>query len=158
MQAGKTVGLRILHAGRLLRKSFDRQAGKFGLTRAQWQAVVVINRSEGMSQRELATALEIGEVAAGQLAERLQRDGWISREPDPADRRANKLVVNPVAVQSMNQLLALGGKQEERALAGLSGAEQAALAKALDTIIDNLNEALDDRGLVDERAAAPASA
>lgn len=138
MSQDKTVGMKVLYASRLLRRSFDNRVKDLGLTRAQWQAIVVIRRQEGVTQRQLAKAMEIGEVAAGQLVDRLAKDGWITRCADPADRRAKRLYIDPAAAKMMLKLIALGEEQEEQSLARLDEPERAVLSASLDKIIGNL--------------------
>ena len=44
---------------RQMRTVFDRRATRFALTRAQWRALKVIRRHEGLSQTELASKLGV---------------------------------------------------------------------------------------------------
>ena len=42
---------------RLMRAYADKQASRFGITRAQWAVLAKVERSEGMKQTELAELL-----------------------------------------------------------------------------------------------------
>jgi len=81
----------------LIRKHFDRRAVKFGLTRAQWRAVKVLNLREGLRQNELADFLEMEPIAVGRVIDRLQAAGFVERRPDPKDRRAWRLYITDLA-------------------------------------------------------------
>lgn len=155
----KSIGVQVLYASRLIRRGFDLRAKRLGLTRAQWQAVIAIHRNPGLTQRHLAAAMEIGEVAAGQLVERLQKDGWVKRERDPNDRRSMRLIVDPSADTMMRDLIAFGREEEEIFLAGLDERQKAGLSQALDVMTTNLLRSLDSAShaqAIEEHCGAPA--
>lgn len=72
------------------RQELDRRLRPLGLTRAQWQALLLVSRApRGLTQRELADALDIGAPATVALVDRMERDGLVARAPVPGDRRRN---------------------------------------------------------------------
>lgn len=75
----------------LFRKHFDRRATRFGLTRAQWRAIKVLARMQGIRQSELAEHLEMEPIAVGRVIDRLQAAGFVERRADPRDRRCWRL-------------------------------------------------------------------
>lgn len=62
----------------------------FGLTDAQFNALMILwdYRKEDLRQSELAQLLVVNQASLGGLVDRMQRNGWVRREDDPADRRA----------------------------------------------------------------------
>jgi MarR family transcriptional regulator, transcriptional regulator for hemolysin len=75
----------------LFRKHFDRRATRFGLTRAQWRAIKMLARMQGIRQSELAEHLEMEPIAVGRVIDRLQAAGFVERRADPRDRRCWRL-------------------------------------------------------------------
>ena len=73
---------------RQLRRTFDQSAERSGLTRAQWHLIAAVARNPGATQRIIAEALEVREITAGRLVDRLCDDGYLRREANPNDRRA----------------------------------------------------------------------
>ena len=76
---------------RLIRWYADKEAGRFGITRAQWAVLAKVERSEGMKQTELAELLEMQPITLTRLIDKLCQAGWIERRSDAADRRVNRL-------------------------------------------------------------------
>jgi len=72
------------------REELDRRLRPLGLTRVQWQALLLIARAEGgLTQREIAEHLDIGAPATVALVDRMERDGLVERTAVPGDRRRN---------------------------------------------------------------------
>lgn len=101
----REIGLRLNVLARILRNGFDRQVASLGITRSQWQMIVVAARSPGVTQRAIAEALEISEASAGRLIDRLCADGMLERRERDDDRRARAVYVTP---KSEPLLLKLG--------------------------------------------------
>ena len=80
----------VLVAGRLWRKMARRAAAKHGVSEAAASPLVWISRlGENVRQTALAEAIGIEGASLVRLLDELENSGLISREPDPADRRAN---------------------------------------------------------------------
>src|SRR4051812_6066760 len=82
---------------RQLRVSFDRRVKHLGLTHSQWRALGMLRRHPGMSQSQLAERLEIEPITLVRLLDRMEKAGWIARQPNPRDRRANCVVLTAQA-------------------------------------------------------------
>jgi MarR family transcriptional regulator for hemolysin len=124
----------------LIRKHFDRRASKFGLTRAQWRAVKVLNLREGLRQTELADFLEMEPIAVGRVIDRLQAAGFVERRPDPTDRRAWRLYVTPQARSVVDDMEVIGRGLRKDATAGVSIDELQQALAVITRIKDNLLE------------------
>src|SRR5271155_284784 len=67
---------------RLVRAYADKEAARYGITRAQWAVLVKIERSEGMKQSELAEQMEMQPITLPRLIDRLCDNDWIERRGD----------------------------------------------------------------------------
>jgi DNA-binding MarR family transcriptional regulator len=67
----------------------------FGLTVAQFDVLAQVGAAEGLSQQDLAERLLVTKGNICGLLDRLERAGLVTRRPDPADRRVNRLVLTP---------------------------------------------------------------
>ena len=132
------VGFLIHDVSRMMRNWFDARAQHLGLTRAQWRVLIQLSAREGASQRELAEILEIDTVTLGRHIDRLERDNWLERRPDPDDRRVWRLHLTPAARPTLDEMEALAIQLQEDAVAGLSDAERTALNAALTRIKANV--------------------
>jgi DNA-binding MarR family transcriptional regulator len=54
-------------------------------------ALDMLERSESLSMKDLAQALEITPASTTALAGRLEERGWVRRQPDPDDQRMTRL-------------------------------------------------------------------
>src|ERR1700742_4436827 len=107
---------------RLMRAYADRQASRFGITRAQWAVLAKIERFEGMKQSELAEQMEMQPITLTRLVDRLCDNGWIERRGDETDRRVNRLYLRKAARPLLAKLSGLRSEITETALEGISPA------------------------------------
>ena len=123
---------------RLMRKHFDRRATRLQLTRAQWRALKVIRREEGLSQSELADYLDMEPIPVGRVVDRLEKTGFVERRADPADRRRWRLHLAPKAHAIVDEMEVIGAGLREEALRVVKSADFDALLRVLAQIKDNL--------------------
>src|SRR6266571_2752145 len=64
---------------RLVRAYADKQAARYGITRAQWAVLAKVERAEGLKQTELAEQMEMQPITLTRLIDRLCDNGWIER-------------------------------------------------------------------------------
>src|ERR1700737_1262214 len=76
---------------RLVRAYADKQAARYGITRAQWAVLAKGERNEGLKQSELAEQMEMQPITLTRLIDRLCDNGWIERRADDTRRPANRL-------------------------------------------------------------------
>ena len=72
------------------------------------------------------------------VLDRMQRDGWIERRADPADRRAYRLYLKPASDAVLEDILRIGEKARSEALAGLSAEQREQMMNMLERVRDNL--------------------
>ncbi len=134
-----TIGVLVSDAARLLRRRFDARARSIGVSRAQWQVLIALSRSEGINQAALAERLEVETITVGRMVDRLADAGLVERRPDPADRRAWRLYLCPRAHPILAELQAVAIDVRAEMLAGLAADEQAALHALLLRLRANLS-------------------
>jgi len=139
---------------RLMRKHFDRRATRLQLTRAQWRALKLIRRHEGLSQAELAEHLDMEPIAVGRVIDRLQKTGYVERRADPADRRRWCLHLTTRADAVIDEMEVIGSDLRDEALRGVDAADFEAMLRVLARLKDNL-AALDHEGAGHEPRVSP---
>jgi MarR family transcriptional regulator for hemolysin len=128
----ESLGLLIHTVAKAWREELDRRLRPLGLTRVQWQALLLISRADaGLTQRELAQALDIGAPATVALVDRMERDGLVERTPFPGDRRRNAVRATGSSRRLLGRIQATAGTLRREVLAGMSPAEVATLAELL---------------------------
>ena len=104
----REILLQLSEVARTMRTYIDQRAREHGMTRAQWGALVRLQRQEGMTQAELAENLEIQPISLVRLIDRLCLHGLVERRPHPRDRRANRLYLTEKGRTTLLHLAPLG--------------------------------------------------
>lgn len=132
----------LMEAQRLLRLYADRQAVRYGLTRAQWAVLAKLERTEGLKQAEVADLMDLQPITLTRLIDKLCDSGLIERRGDTTDRRVNRLYLMPAARPLLKKLAVLRSEIVAVALDGLDGPEAERLVTQLVTVKNNLRDAL----------------
>ena len=107
---------------RMMRAYADRQAARYGITRAQWAVLAKVERTEGLKQSELAEQMEMQPITLTRLIDKLCDNGWIERRSDDSDRRVNRLYLTqgraPAARQARRAALRTDGDRARRHQSG----------------------------------------
>lgn len=114
----RSVALKLSVVARHLRVSFDQSAERSGLTRAQWHLIAAVARNPGVTQRSIAEALEVREITAGRLVDRLCEEGYLKRAENPTDRRAYCVYLTAAAQPLLDMLDELARVHETAIFAG----------------------------------------
>jgi MarR family transcriptional regulator for hemolysin len=125
---------------RQLRVTFDQSVEQSGLTRAKWTLIAAVARNPGATQRTIAEALEVREITAGRLVDRLCEEGYLRRDENPSDRRAYCLYLTPAAQPVLDKLDELAKIHEAAIFAGFEAEDLERLDALLDTIARNMSD------------------
>src|ERR1700678_146716 len=127
---------------RLVRAYPDKQAARYGITRAQWAVLAKVERTEGLKQSELAELMEMQPITLTRLIDRLCDNGWIERRSDDSDRRVNRLYLRKAAKPLLAKLAGLKSELTATALEGISPADAHRLLTQLEAIKENVRHAI----------------
>lgn len=135
--------------GRLVRIQADRRAREDGMTRAQWVILARLERMGGLSQKELADALEVEPISVGRLIDRLQARGLVERRPDPTDRRVWRLHLTPAAAPILERIATYRAELHDRITRGL---DHEAVVHVVEALLGMKSQLLTDESVPDEAA------
>jgi MarR family transcriptional regulator, transcriptional regulator for hemolysin len=138
MGMSDSLAILMTDSARLLRRRFDSRARSLGVSRAQWQVLFVLSRTEGINQAGLAEALDVETITVGRMVDRLADAGLVERRADPADRRAWRLHLTERAHPILAELRVVADQVMFETLAGISADDQAVLAELLGRVRANL--------------------
>jgi MarR family transcriptional regulator, transcriptional regulator for hemolysin len=124
---------------RLTRAYADKEAARYGITRAQWAVLAGVERNEGMKQTELAEQLEMQPITLTRLIDKLCDNGWIERRGDDNDRRINRLYLKKAARPLLTKL---SGLKAELTATALEGIDAPRLLSQLEGIKENVRNAI----------------
>jgi MarR family transcriptional regulator, transcriptional regulator for hemolysin len=127
---------------RLMRAYADKQAARYGITRAQWAVLAKVERTEGLKQTELAELMEMQPITLTRLIDKLCDNGWIERRNDESDRRVNRLYLRKAARPLLGKLAGLRSELTATALVGINPADAHRLLSQLEAIKENVRNAI----------------
>jgi len=134
----RAIAIKLTVIARQLRQRFDQVVESDGLTRGKWGVILAVARNPGTTQRMVASVLEITEVTAGQLIDRLCADGYLERRRHPKDRRAHCVYLTSKAQPLLGRLNEVAKVHEDETFAGLTEEELALLDGVLDKLAGNI--------------------
>lgn len=137
----QSIGFLLADVSRLLRRDFDRRVRALALTQAQWRAIAHLAREEGIKQAALADRLEVKPITLARLIDRMEAAGWVTRRPDPDDRRASLLYLTDKVQPILDEMLTHADEAVSDLMTGVSSSVRAELINALLRMKQNLSEA-----------------
>ena len=101
--------------------------------------LVALQERRAGSQRDLAEFARIEQPSMAQMLARMERDGLIRREPDPADGRSSRISLTQRARTRVPEACATLLQGNREALSGFTDEEAAQLVALLIRLIANLD-------------------
>ncbi|BCJ68478.1 MarR family winged helix-turn-helix transcriptional regulator [Polymorphospora rubra] len=86
-------------------------ARRLGLNAAEHKALGMIIRAGPLPTGALAPLLGVGASAVTGIVDRLERAGYVRREPDPADRRRILVAADPTRAPDLTDIFADLGRE-----------------------------------------------
>jgi DNA-binding MarR family transcriptional regulator len=125
------------------------------LDRAAVALLRQIADSEPLRPGELANRLGVEASHVTRQAQQLEKAGYVSRVPDPDDRRAQRIELTPLGRDAIGRIREAGIRGMQAALAGWSPKDLGRLAALFHRMVDDfLAYAADDETAQDTLAAA----
>jgi MarR family transcriptional regulator for hemolysin len=137
----REILFQLTDVARAMRTFIDQRAREHGMTRAQWGVLIRLERQEGMTQAEMAEALEIQPISLLRLIDRLCNHRLVERRAHESDRRANRLYLTAKGRTTLESLVPLGREISGEVLASVSDREASALLQHLVRIKANIRKA-----------------
>ncbi|UTH75508.1 MarR family winged helix-turn-helix transcriptional regulator [Chromobacterium sp. IIBBL 290-4] len=123
--------------GRLVIHLQNQLAGNFaafGLKDGEFDVLATLRRAggaDGLCPTDLYTSLMLTSGAVSKRLDRLEAAGWVSRQPNPDDRRALRIHLTPAGLALIDRALEGHVAAMEDALAPLAPEQRAQLASLL---------------------------
>jgi DNA-binding MarR family transcriptional regulator len=121
---------------RKVTKAYREEIADFGLTHGQFFLIVAIMEEEGLLPSELADKTCQDRPTITGLLDRLERENWIERRPDPEDRRSLRIYLTSRASELKAPVLDLFQKTNRKLLRRFSPEEW----KQIQSFLDRLEE------------------
>ena len=136
-----TLGFRANELARIYEGSLTRELAPLGIAPAQFRVLMHLWEEDGITQSSIVKRSRIEQSTIALTLKRMERDGLITRRPDPSDSRAQLIIMT----QRARVLRAPATEAIRRANAegtrALSAAELEALTGLLDRVLENFGAA-----------------
>lgn len=136
----ESVGCWVALTSRSMNKAFNEELAPLGVTFPQAHALGWVAMEGPLSQAELAQRMGIEPPTLAGILERMERDGWIVREPCPGDRRRKLVRAGPAADPVWNRIALTARGLRERAVRGIPKKRLDDLRDVLERIRRNLHD------------------
>ena len=128
----------INRVARLMTRVGEARMKPLGFSPGQLPVLGALTRHGPLSQKALAEGGKIEQPSMAQMLSRMERDGLVTRRPDPDDGRSSLFSLTDKARDQLPALSAALTEGGRAALAGFSEAEEETLRLLLKRVIANL--------------------
>jgi len=126
-----TVGQLLAQVCRMTGHHLKTHMEKIGLHRGQGFALIQLWHHDGVPQRELSQAMHISPASVTNMLQRMERDGWITRERDQEDQRLVRVYLTDKAKAMRKEARTVFCRMEEELSSIYSNEEKATLHRLL---------------------------
>ncbi|MBI4606948.1 MAG: MarR family transcriptional regulator [Planctomycetes bacterium] len=125
-------------ASRAFERALNEELAGHGITHRQWQVLAWLALEGELTQSQIAERLRVAAPTIVGILDRMERKGWIRREPAPGDRR--KKLVRPLSrVRPVwDRIRSCGRRLRSEATRGLKPGEVRLARAVLAGVLRNL--------------------
>lgn len=134
----ETVGHQLVKMCKMYFNHVNARFSEFGLYEGQHSMLMALWMEDGLAQAELTRRLGVEPASVSKTVERMEAAGFVQRQPDPEDARANRIYLTDqgrALEQPVKQVLA---EAEDRLLANMSLEEKLLLRRLVVQMRENL--------------------
>src|ERR1700754_3999544 len=101
-----TLAFLVSDCARLMRAAFERRILSAGLelTAGEARTLIQVAAVNGSRQLDIAARMGLEPMTVSAFLDKLQARGLIERQPDPADRRAKRIVLSEAAEEMITAI------------------------------------------------------
>lgn len=125
------MGYALRRAQIAIYEDFFATVADLDITPPMFSSMVLIRNNPGLSQSRLGRVVGIARSGTMALVDRLERAGYVERQPTPGDRRVNQLALTPHGEEVLDELIRRIRAHDDRVSARLSEAEKVTLRELL---------------------------
>jgi MarR family transcriptional regulator for hemolysin len=133
-----SIGYWVVMTSQALERALNEELAPHGVTYRQWQVLCWLALKGDLTQAELAAHMRIEPATLVGVLDRMERDGWITRQVSGSDRR-KKIIRPTLRVEPVwKKITACARRVRARATRGLSPRDLQRTRDVLATMQNNL--------------------
>jgi len=133
-----SVGYWIFATAHEFQQKLNEELAQHGITYRQWEVLVWLSFAGESSQTELAQRMHIEAPTLVGVLDRMERDGWITRNMDERDRRRKVIRVSPQVEPVWARMVDCAKQVRAQAIEGVSEAQLQTVRDVLSRMRQNL--------------------
>jgi MarR family transcriptional regulator for hemolysin len=131
------IGLQVHRIAKVVNRAFEQDLADAGASLPIWLILMSLKARRWGTQRELARAVSIEGPTLTHHLDGLERDGLITRERDPENRRVHRVELTEPGEAAFQRLRRVAMRYDERLRQGLSEGELEHLRELLERLGTN---------------------
>ena len=136
----------VLTTAHALERALNEELAPHGITYRQWQVLGWLVVEGPMSQSALADRMRIEAPTLAGIVDRMERAGWLVRDPCPADRRRKLLRLTDKVDPIWSRITEAARQVRSRAAGGIDAEHHQQLISWLAAIQENLRRPAEEAG------------
>jgi len=142
-----SIGLILRLADKSLERAIDTEfREKFGMTGSHWKVIIVLAIHEGVSQKELADFISIEGPTLVPIIDKMEKDEYLVREPDPKDRRSNNIFLTKKSINLVEGIVETIIEFRSMLTKGISKNDIDVAREVLHKMTENSDEFFESKG------------
>jgi len=133
------TGAMISYLKRSARIYLRNELRPYNLGSGQFPFLMALYYKDGINQEELARNHRYDKATIARAVQKLENEGYVSRQRDPADRRAFLVYLTDKGRQIMPDMKRIASGWQEEMLSGFEEDEQAAVNSFLERMVRNVS-------------------
>lgn len=130
----------INYASRSIMRHFEERLRPLGFGVAYLPVVVSLKQHGALTQKDLLRFARVEQPTMAALLTRMERDGLVTRVPDPHDARSRRVLLTEHAISLLASVMEAMQAVLAEAMAGINHDDQAALMRILRIVVGNLGD------------------
>ena len=119
---------------------FTDECAEFDLTSVQYAALRAIAANPQVDATRLSALIAFDRSTIGDVLERIEAKGWITRVPSPQDRRVKLVALSPSGAKLLRQVEPAVRRVQDRLLAPLAPQDRLTIVRLLAQLAELHNE------------------
>ncbi len=133
----ETIGPLLHGTARAWRLKLDDRLKPMGLSQAKWRTLLHLSiASDALTQAEIAARLGVEEPSVVTLLHRLEREGWVTRQSSPRDRRCKMVHLGQRAQRVITPIKTAADELRHELLADIPASELRTCIRVLTRICE----------------------
>jgi DNA-binding MarR family transcriptional regulator len=133
----KSIGFFISYLTRQAHRYFEMEFTRHGLNRGSIFILKQLYRNDGIRQSDLSSSLHFDKANIARLVQKLMKCGFIVKDKDNTDNRANKIFLTQKARDFESEFNSIFQGWNRIILKGFSKADEKALWNSLSKMVEN---------------------